>query len=238
VEHDRLERLLAALYRTDSAASVLHRLCRVCVDHIGADGASVTRLESEGPRVVECSDDEIGHVAGLQVDLADGPCLEAMATMTAVAQTDLASSEANMAWPRFAPAAHRLGIGAAFAFPLMSGRHASGTLDVYNRAAGTLDPEGAADVTLVADLATLAIARSHLPESIGDAGVSAEPSAAWAHSATVHNACGMLSVQLGVTVDEALLRLRALAFVKNRSVDSLARAVVARELRIDSWEER
>jgi GAF domain-containing protein len=238
VDQDRLERLLAALHRTDSAAPVLHRLCRVCVDHIGADGASVTRVDSEGPRVVECSDDEIGHVAGLQVQLADGPCLEAVASLTVVAQPDLASVEAMTAWPRFAPAAQRLGIGAAFAFPLVTGSRASGTLDLYNREAGTLDADGTADVTLVADLASLAIARSHLRENIEDAGIGAEPSAAWAHSATVHNACGMVSVQLGISVDEALLRLRALAFVENRSVVSLARAVVARELRIESWEER
>ena len=42
----------------------------------------------------------------------------------------------------------------------------------------------------------------------------------------------MLSVQLGVGVDEALARLRAFAFAEERLVVDVAKAVVARSLRI------
>jgi hypothetical protein len=227
--------LLSALYATDTAAPVLHRLCLVCVDHIGADGASVTRFGSGRPRVVEWSDDEIGDVARLQVEMDDGPCFDAVATLSVIEEPDLASDQAVAAWPQFAPAARRHGVIAAFAFPLVNGTTASGTLDVYNRTAGSLSADRTAGAAMVADLATLTIGRSHRGVAIDEVGISVEATAPWAHSATVHNASGMLSEQLGISVDEALLRLRALAFVHNRSVNSLARAIVNREFRVESW---
>jgi hypothetical protein len=43
----------------------------------------------------------------------------------------------------------------------------------------------------------------------------------------------MVAVQLGVGVDEALLRLRAHAFITDRLVADVARDVVTRRLRFD-----
>jgi hypothetical protein len=42
-----------------------------------------------------------------------------------------------------------------------------------------------------------------------------------------------VSVQLGVSVGEALVRMRAYAFRRNRLVDDVAKEVVARRLRFD-----
>ena len=44
----------------------------------------------------------------------------------------------------------------------------------------------------------------------------------------------MVSAQLGVSVDEALVRLRAHAFANNLRVADLARDVVARRVRFDA----
>jgi hypothetical protein len=49
----------------------------------------------------------------------------------------------------------------------------------------------------------------------------------------VHQASGMVAVQLGVTVGEALVRLRAYAFGNSRLIAEVAEAVVARRLRLD-----
>jgi hypothetical protein len=49
----------------------------------------------------------------------------------------------------------------------------------------------------------------------------------------VHQASGMVSVQLGVSVGEALVRLRAYAFGSDRLLADVAGAVVARKLRFD-----
>ena len=47
----------------------------------------------------------------------------------------------------------------------------------------------------------------------------------------VHNAVGAVSVQLGVSVTEALIRLRAYAFSNDRPLREVAEDVVARRLR-------
>lgn len=54
--------------------------------------------------------------------------------------------------------------------------------------------------------------------------------------AVVHQAAGMISVQLGVDVAEALLRLRAHAFATGRSMADLAAEVVERRVRFDHSE--
>jgi hypothetical protein len=48
----------------------------------------------------------------------------------------------------------------------------------------------------------------------------------------VHNAAGMVSVQLGVSVTEALIRLRAYAFSQDRLVRDVAEDVASRRLRL------
>ena len=51
-----------------------------------------------------------------------------------------------------------------------------------------------------------------------------------AHWAEVHQATGMVSVQLGVSVDEAFVRLRARAFADGRSLKAVAGDVISRRL--------
>ena len=48
----------------------------------------------------------------------------------------------------------------------------------------------------------------------------------------VHNAAGMVSVQEGISVTEALIRLRAFAFGNDRLLADVADDVVARRLRL------
>jgi hypothetical protein len=47
------------------------------------------------------------------------------------------------------------------------------------------------------------------------------------------NAAGMVSVQLGVSVTVALIRLRAYAFSHDRALNDVARDIVSRALRLE-----
>ena len=55
----------------------------------------------------------------------------------------------------------------------------------------------------------------------------------------MHQASGVVSAQLGVSVSEALVRLGAYAFGNDRTLTEVARDVVSRKLRFDAarWEE-
>ena len=64
--------------------------------------------------------------------------------------------------------------------------------------------------------------------------VAAELEAGADFQLVVHQAAGMVAVQLGVTVAQALVRLRAYAFGNDRPLAGVARDVVARTLRFDA----
>jgi hypothetical protein len=232
---DRLQRLLTSLSETDRSTSVLQRICIVCADSTSADGAGVSRIADGRHEALTASDATASAIEMLQVTLAEGPCLEVMSTFRPALEPDLSSSRAEQRWPNFAQAALDLGVAAAFAFPLMTGGVAIGALDVYSGRVGPIGQDALEDAYLLADLAALAV--DQMKGDIDIAGVNAvtEPAEPWAHGATVHNASGMVSQQLGISVDEALLRLRAVAFATERRVLDVARDVVARRLRIDPW---
>jgi len=56
------------------------------------------------------------------------------------------------------------------------------------------------------------------------------------HRVAVHQATGFIVAQLGVSPEQALLRLRAHAFVEARPVNEVARQVVDGTLRFDGGE--
>jgi len=235
VDQARLERLLTELYATDGSTSVLHRICVVCRHQTSVDGAGLTRLDNGVHELVIASDDHAAVVELLQIDLGEGPSIDTLRSFRRSHHADLTSAEARARWPRFADAATQNGVAAAFATPLLAGGVAIGSLGMYSSRTGDLDSERVADAEVLAELAALAVQQLDARTRIADLGIGVESIAPWAYPAIVHNASGMVSEQLAISVDEALLRLRALAFVRGGSVTDLARAVVERNVQIEAW---
>jgi hypothetical protein len=52
------------------------------------------------------------------------------------------------------------------------------------------------------------------------------------HRSQIHQASGMVMVQLGVSIEEALVRLRAYAFARGRPLGEIAGQIVERRLRL------
>jgi hypothetical protein len=235
MDKERLERLLSALHRTDSSTSVLHRLCVVCTDTTALAGAGVSRISSGRHEMIVATDSTAECVEMLQISLAEGPCLEVMASFHPSLEPDLTSTRARGRWPNFARAALDQGIAATFAFPLITGGVAIGALDVYSRQTGDMAADQLQDALILAHLAALAVDRLDAGSSIDGVDLSTEPAEPWAHAAVVHNATGMVSEQLGIDVHEALVRLRSVAFVTGRTVADTSRDVVSRKFRMESW---
>lgn len=238
MDQRRMERLLSALHATESSTPILHRLCIVCADATALDGASVSRISDGRHEMVVASDPTAERIEMLQISLGEGPCVEAMASFQPRLEPDLSSPRAAGRWPNFARAALDEGIAATFAFPLITGGVAIGALDVYSRQTREMATEQVEDALVLAHLAALAVDRLDARSAVAGVDLSAEPAEAWAHPAVVHNATGMVSEQLRIDVHEALLRLRAVAFVTGRTVADVAREVVSRKLRIEPWARR
>lgn len=167
--------------------------------------------------------------------LGEGPGRDCVAAGSPVLVADLSESVAR--WPAFAPAALDLGVRAMFALPLRIGAISVGTLVAHRGTPGPLRNGQLVDALALADTLTILLLRRAMDEPARTVAEGGEPSPDWAAPAThrfeVHQATGMVSVQLGVSLAEALLRLRAHAYATDRPLNEVAADVVARRLRLE-----
>ena len=97
---------------------------------------------------------------------------------------------------------------------------------MYQTVAGGLSDDQHVNAIGIADLATSAILAIQGETWSGDLSPHLETLAA--NNAVLHQASGMVSVQLAVGVGEALVRLRAHAFSEARSLAQVSDDVVGR----------
>ncbi|MFG2459138.1 GAF and ANTAR domain-containing protein [Streptomyces sp. NPDC048523] len=205
-------------------------LCRNCVALIPeVSGLSISVLADDADTgVVLCASNDVSaHLAEIQFTLGEGPCREATGLRAPVFATDLTRAQDSRRWPLFCPQATKAGVEAVFSLPLASTGSALGTLDLYRDRPGSLSADRLRRALLVADAVTLAVLA--LDRGAADfEGVVAWLSGAESDREEVHQATGMIMMQLGVSAEEALLRLRARAFTQGRTATQLAKAIIAR----------
>lgn len=229
---DRLSVVLAAIAEGEAAGdfSVVDRLCAAAVRLLSLRGAGVSLMVDGQLRgTAGVSDAGIAVVQELQLELGEGPCVDAWATMEPVLEPALADP-AVVRWPAFAVATAQTGILAVFALPLHLGAIRIGVLVLYRDRPGALDAEELAYGLVLADVATWAILglQAGAPAGVVHASLAKEPP----HWAEVHQATGMISAQLEISLDEAFVRLRAHAFANGRPLRDVAGNVVAGHLRL------
>ncbi len=199
---------------------------QVCAQALDVDGVAVSVLADDGlSEVLWCSEGASARLEELQFTLGQGPGPEVGVCCAPVVVPDLARVPAGR-WPALLPEAAALGIGALFCFPLHVGSACLGTLTLQRTAPGPLADATMTDAWLVANALTALLVKGG-PQL--DAFAAAEEGAEF-YRAVVHQASGMVSVQAGVPVAQALLRLRAHAFRHGRPVTEVADDVVARRL--------
>lgn len=187
---------------------------------------------------------------------AEGPAAEAATGIWPVLAGDLSADTARNKWPIYTTGALADGVAAVFAFPLDIGAIKLGVLVTYRRTPGELPSELLPRMLQIADTCALAVLDLLMPgdnqtdgrreSGTGDAtrqGHSAMtiteaddltiPEAAALVGAEIHQASGMLMVQLGLSIEAALARLRAYAFAYDRPLIEVARDVVARRLEFE-----
>ncbi len=214
----------------DGAPVTVEHVCAVALTAVGVDAAAVTVTLSTTPReTLAVSDQLASELEELVLTLGEGPGVDAMAgSPTLVA--DLTAEACLARWPVFAPAAVDAGVRAVFALPLQIGGVRLGVMSLYRARPGDLDREQLADALALADTAcallldSASVARPHLDGH--------RPESAGGHHPEVHQATGMVTVQLGVTAAVALIRLRAYAYAHGRRLRDVAGDVVARRLRL------
>jgi GAF domain-containing protein len=227
VPGEELGRILNELADTQGDKTSAGRLCGATLEALHVAGAGVMLMSGDTPHGSLCTTNSVSSlIEELQYTLGEGPCVDAHTSGTVVTETDLAHPEIPR-WPAFTPRVLEVGVRAVFGFPLRGGEVRLGALNLYQDRPGPLSADQHADALTMADVIShwvIDVQSSAAPGDLADALENSD-----LHF-IVHNAAGMVSVQLGISVSDALIRLRAHAFREDRPVRDVAEDVVAHRL--------
>ena len=218
---------MAELQERDSRSAT--PFCEAARALIGVAGAGIMLMSGDVPRGSLCATNDVSRlIEELQYTLGEGPCVDAYRTSEIVIEPDL-RDPATARWIAFTPEALDAGVRALFAFPLQVGTVRLGVLDLYSDAPGALSDDQHADAMVLADVIANWVLSVQSDAPVGSVAKELEHDADFHF--VVHNAAGIVSVQLGVSIAEALIRLRAYAFSHDRLVRDVAEDIVTRRLR-------
>lgn len=226
-----LDRWSTELAGTSSAgASRAERVCQLCVGTLPVDGGGISVTTQNGQLATVCATDDVAaRIEELQFVLGEGPCVDVVMTGSPLLVSDVLDppKEIEGRWPGFLDAAAEAGVRAIFGFPLQLGAIRVGALDLYRSEPGALTDGQVSAATMAAN--TIAVS---LPLHVGPGQFVDDQVERSSYRLEVHQAAGMVAVQLNVSLGEALLRLRAHAFAENVPLALVAADVVARRLRL------
>lgn len=221
------------------SSQLLERVCQACIDRLPITGVSLSVTVRPGVwTTVYASDSVAQRLEDLQFEVGEGPSVDVLDTRSPVLVEDLDHPPAaTVRWPVFGPDAVELGVRAVFGYPVQVGGAQLGVLLMYRDAPGGLNWRERANALRLADAMFYAVL-DRLSGSLRDAGLDGVD-AAWLDRpselfrAEIHQATGIIMGQLGISIEEATVRLRAAAFVLNRPLIEVAREIIDRVLRLD-----
>ena len=165
----------------------------------------------------------------LELVLAEGPATEAGRGSLVMAAGPVLLDR----WPQYGPAAAELGIHGVCAAPLGTGDAVLGALCAYDATPATVRAGGATGIRMMADALTqllLGVADPADPD--GQVRILDYFDGSDAQS-VIHQAAGMVSVQCGCGIDEALDLLAARAFASGSPVRDIAAGVLDGRVMLD-----
>lgn len=217
----------------DESITLTH-VCATVISCAGVDAVAVTaRVEGTQSETLYASSQLAMDMEELTVTLGEGPGADAFLEGPSLT-SDLATAAARARWPVYAPSAVTAGVRALFALPLWIGGVGVGVMCLFRSEPGPLSRDQLSDTLILTDTAVALLLDKGLNDQPLENGRWGEQSGP--HHPEIHQATGMITVQLGVSAAVALVRLRAYAFSHDRRLSDVAKDVVARRLHLDGSE--
>jgi hypothetical protein len=206
-------------------ASAGEKLASPFLDLLPVTGVAISVLDREKKAsVVHTSNDTAAQLEEIQFTLGEGPLFDCFSTAAPVLVPSVGD---DARWPLFVSHTHELNAAAIFVFPLTLGAACVGTVLCYRDVAGRLDKDS---IEVGSGLAR-AISGPALRRAIELAGdEAADDNAPIEMRREVHQATGMMLVQLDITATDALARMRAYAFSHGVGLREVAKNVVTGHL--------
>jgi hypothetical protein len=218
-------------------------ICKTVVRLSAVDGAAIAVFApSQTRELVYASDALAQQVDDLQFVIGEGPCLDAYRSGAPQSCPRLDTDLQVSRWPAFCDGALELGVRAVFAFPVPGPDGALGVLELYRRSTGELATGQFEAASICATAVADTLSKNWATNLLGaiDAvaaieEISADPagqlgSANQFSRARIYVASGMVAVQLGVSADDGLDRLRAYTYARGRPIDDVAADILTRRL--------
>ena len=203
------EVIRAAVARS-SAAEALRAVIEMAVDTGPCDAASITMLEPDrSVQTVAFSDDRVLKADGLQYQLGEGPCVDAVWAAGVFSVPDLL---ADGRWPRWAPEAAGLGIGASLSVHLFTDS-TLGSINLYSMSPREFTDTDLENARVIAAHASVVLAYARQNENLWRAIDSRN---------LIGQAQGMLMQRYGLTGPTAFAVLRRYSQERNVKMRVLA----------------
>ena len=203
-------------------------LCHPFLSSLPVSGASVTAMSASGSRMSLCSSGAIAaRIDELQFELGEGPQISVARSGKLVMIPDVASG-GHDDWPVLGAALTELPVGAIFCVPIQMGAVTVGVATLFCDTPLVLDDQQQATALAIASAIAAGAVQQAMVSAIDD--VAVESAAAPAFRREVHQATGIILVQLKTTATIAYARLQAYAFANGITVHAVAREVVSGSL--------
>jgi hypothetical protein len=219
-------------------------ICDTAVQQTEADGVSLAVLSRSrrARELIYATDRLAQQLDELQYTIGEGPCFDAYLHDAPQLYPELTNAAETARWPVFAAGATELGVQAVFAIPIPDGRRPMGVMELYRRGTGGLvDSEFAAARACASAIAhqlesnwqNHAAHFGNVEQAIdaaASAGAGSEVAMDPFTRTQIHVAAGMVAIQLGITADEGVDRLRAHAYACGQPLSSVAADIIARRM--------
>jgi hypothetical protein len=210
--------------RTDGLSADLQRICRGAVVCLRVDGSTIQVNARSGVGAILASSDDLAHgIAEAGFAAGEGPGHDAYELARPVLVSRLVE-DGYARWPGFVSSVLSSGVRACFSLPLHVGAVRLGVMDLYRCEARGLDPLQTSLALTFADLVTERLLDPRPEPSAG--GLEARLLDAIERNSEIHQAQGMVMVDMDVELAEAMALMRAHAFSSDRSLLDVARMIL------------
>jgi GAF domain-containing protein len=214
---DQLSQVVRSLRPVRDVDETLDTITAAAVENIpGVDHASVSVINAQGAmETLVPTDAFVAEADLLQIELGEGPCLDAALKIPLVRVDDMA---AETRWAKYAPRAAAMGVGSQMAMYLFQERQSLGGLNLYfdQPHAITTDTEDLAEFFAI----QAAMAMGHSREVAG-------LNRALASRQAIGQAIGIVMARDGLDENRAFQFLARLSQTRNVKLRAVANEIIA-----------
>ena len=205
-------------------ADMLYTLTTACSELLDVDAAGMLLVDEQGRLIpVAATHDGSENLERLQVMTREGPCFDAVQSVTAVSSADLDQDIGR--WPVFVGEARAEGFRAAHAEPVALRGEVVGGLNLFRTRPGPVPPSDARIAHFLARAAALGILHRRAHRDVET--VNAQLQRALESRVAIEQAKGVLAERHDLELGTAFARLRTHARNTGQTLTVVARAVLA-----------